>query len=180
MSTAANVTTAKPEVGGGVSVAPLGTAAPTDASTPLDSAYKSLGYISEDGMTNNNSPSSQDIKAWGGSVVASVTTERPDKFAFKLIEGLNVDVLKNVYGENNVTEEDGVIKIAANAKDLPLKSWVSDMILNEGTLKRIYLPTAKITEIGEIVYKDNEAVGYSVTVSAYPDSQGNTHYEFIE
>lgn len=45
MATEANVTTAKPKIGGAVYSAPLGTALPTDATTKLDDAFKALGYI---------------------------------------------------------------------------------------------------------------------------------------
>lgn len=65
MSNAQNVSTAKPKVGGAVWSAPLGTTLPIDAATDLDAAFKSLGYISEDGLTNENTPESENIKAWG-------------------------------------------------------------------------------------------------------------------
>lgn len=182
MSTAANITAAKPKIGGGVSVAPKGSTAPTDASTDLAAAFKSLGYVSEDGLTNTNSPSSSDVKAWGGDVVMSLLTEKPDKFKFKLIENINEDVLKTIYGADNVdsTTSSGVTKITAKSEDLPLKAYVFDMVLNDSTIKRIYVPQAKITSIGDIVYKDDEAIGYDVEITAYPDATGATHYEFIE
>lgn len=181
MSNVKNVTTAKPKVGGAVYSAPLGTALPTDAISKLDDAFKSLGYISEDGMTNANSPETDNIKAWGGDVVANVQTEKADTFAYTLIEGLNIDVLKEVYGKDNVSGDlDSGITIKANANPMEEHSLVAEMIMNGGVLKRIVIPCGKVSEVGEIVYKDDEASGYETTVTALPDTEENTHYEYIQ
>lgn len=181
MSKKDNVTAAKPKVGGAMYVAPAGTALPTDATTALAEAFKSLGYISEDGLTNSNSPESEDIKAWGGDIVLTPITGRPDTYSVKLIESLNVEVLKMVYGDDNVTGtlETG-ITVKANATDLEEHPIVVDMILRNGVLKRICIPSAKVSEIGEIVYTDADASGYELTLSCQPDADGNTHYEYIK
>ena len=181
MSKKDNVTAAKPKVGGAMYVAPAGTALPTDATTALAEAFKSLGYISEDGLTNSNSPESEEIKAWGGDIVLTPITGRPDTYSVKLIESLNVDVLKMAYGDDNVTGtlETG-ITVKANATDLAEHPVVVDMILRNGVLKRICIPSAKVSEIGEISYTDADASGYELTLSCQPDADGNTHYEYIK
>lgn len=176
-----NVTAAKPAVGGAISTAPTGTSVPTDAVTKLAAGFKGLGYISEDGMTNENTRESEEIKAWGGDVVATPQTSKTDKFKYKLIEVLSVDVLKEVFGQSNVTGDLTTgIKVQVNSKELDERVTVIDMILANGVLKRIVIPKGKIVEMSEIPYKDSEVSGYEVTVQAFPDSNGNTHYEYMK
>lgn len=175
-----NVTAAKPKIAGSVFSAPVGTALPTDASTALNEAFVEQGYVTEDGITNSNSPESTEIKAWGGAVVLTPNTGRPDNWSMGLMETLNGNAAKIAYGDSNVTvAANGDVTIKANASDLEDRSWVIDMILNGGYIKRVVLPKAKVTELGDITYKDDEAVVYSVTLNAKADAEGNTHYEYI-
>lgn len=178
---ATNVTTGKPKVGGAVHWAPLGTTLPTSASDTLDEAFLDLGYVSDDGVTNQNSPESSTVKAWGGDTVLNLQTDRPDTFKLKLIEAMNKTVLSTVYGEDNVTEdESGNLTIKATAGEMPSGSWIIDMIYKGNRAKRIVIPNGTISELGDLVYKDDEAVGYDVTITDVADSNGVYHYEYIK
>ena len=179
METVTNVTAGKPAAGGAIYRAPLGTTLPTDATTALDAAFVSLGFCSDDGLTNSNSPESDNVKAWGGKNVLALQTDKPDTFKFKLIEVLNPNVLKAVYGDDNVTGTLATgITVKANADEPEEACWVIEMVMRDGAVTRKVLPDAKVTELGDIVYKDDEVTGYEVTLLAMPDATGQTHYEY--
>lgn len=175
MSTQANVSVGKPKIGGAIYVAPAGTTVPTSATETLGSAFTCLGYISEDGLSNTNTASTEEIKAWGGDVVLRPQTEKPDTFTATFIESLNVDVLKAAYGSDNVSGTLATgITVKANSKELPSCVWVTDMVLNGNCLERIVIANGQVTEVGEIVYKDDTAIGFPLTITAYPGGWADT------
>ena len=180
-NTASYVSTGKPNISGAIYRAPLGTTLPTSATESLDEAFVCLGYVSEDGLENSNEMDVSEIKAWGGMIVYRSLNGLTDNFAFTLIESENVDVLKAVYGSANVTTTaagDTLIKV--KAEDPQEAVWVFDLALRNNKAKRIVIKDGAITARETITYNDSDAIGYGITVSAYPDSNAETHQEYLE
>ena len=178
--TATNVTAAKPAAGGAVYRAPIGTTLPTNSTTALSNAFVALGYCSQDGLSNSTSITTDNLKAWGGDTVLTFQSEKDDTFSFTLLEALNADVLKTIYGEANVSGSLAAgISVSSKAEEPTEYVWVFDMITRGNSTKRIVIPDAKITDLGEISYSDTDAVGYQITLTAMA-KDGVTHYEYIK
>jgi len=176
------VTAASPRTTGVVYRAPAGTTLPTDATSSLSSAFVSLGYLSEDGFTNNYERSSEDIREMGGAVVLTVQTETTDKFQFKLIDALAPEVLKAVYGDSKVSGTLATgIDVTVDGSEAEESVWVLETIMRDGALQRIVIPDGKVSEMGEVAYRRNEAVGYDITITALLDSvAGFNHKTYIQ
>lgn len=178
---AKNTTTAKPNRGGSVWRAPLGTELPTTATEELDEEFVELGYCGDDGITEEISTETQDFTAWGGDTVDSEITSKTVTVKMKLIEALNVNTLKAVFGEENVTGDlTNGIHVKINTKDVEESSWVIDMIMRDNTIERIVIPDVKLSELGEIAYKHDEQVGFEVTLKALVDENGDAQHKYIK
>ena len=181
MPSASNVSVGKPKVAGAIYYAAAGTTLPTDATTALAGAFTELGYVSEDGVTNSMAIDSDNLYAWGGDLVCPIKTGFTDTFTFTLIESLNVDVLKAIFGSTNVTGTlSNGISVNINDKYLTAQVWVVELVLKGSHVKRIVIPSGTITEFGDVVYKDDEAIGYEITITCSADSSGNPHYEYLK
>ena len=179
-TSAANVAVGKPNlaVSGGVLVAPLGTERPTSFDGPYDSAYVSVGYVSDEGVTESSERSTEEIRAWGGTKVRTVQTEFGTTLSLTLIESRNADTLKLVFGEDNVTSSNGEITIKRNEKVLPHRQFIIDMLDGDNS-RHLDVGYGQVTEVGDISYVDGEAISYELTISCDPDDNGDTLIERV-
>ena len=175
----ANVTAGKPKESGGVYRAPLGTTLPTDATTALGQAFVGLGFVSDAGMTQVYNHQSTDIKDWGGSTIYTTEEGLTDTYQFNMVEAINAEVLKVFFGDDNVTGARATgITVKGNSKSVPAACYVFELAVANGGYRRIVLPNAKPSTRENVQYVGNDVVGYGVTLTCYPDAQGNTHYEY--
>ena len=176
---AANVAVGKPDlaVSGGVLVAPIGTTRPTSLAGPIDPAYVSVGYVSTDGVTETSERSTEEIRASGGQKVRTVQTEFGTTLSLTLIESRNAEALKFVFGEDNVdTSTAGEIVVKRNEKTLPYVQLLVSMLDGENS-SHLDVGRAQVTEVGDVVYTDGEAISYELTISCDPDDNGDTLIE---
>jgi len=156
-------------VTGGIFVAPVDTALPTDPDEALDSDFDDLGYVGDDGITESQSADVTDIVAWQNSaVVRKVQTSHDLTYAFTLIETKS-EVLENYYGPLT----GGAVEVTGDM--LGRKAWVIDVIDGDHEI-RVVIPEGQVTERGDISYANGEAIGYPVTITAYPDESGVKAY----
>lgn len=158
--------------------APPGTAAPADSTTPLDPDYIGLGYVNEDGVTENWDDSVDDIIAWqNATTVRSSTTESTLSFELTLIQTRG-SVLEMFHRGSTITEPTaGNYELEVKPITADPSAWVLDVI-DGGKLIRIYVGNGEVVERGEVMYANGEPVGYPVTLRAYPDSDGNLCVKF--
>lgn len=163
-------------VKGGIYAAPIGTALPTDATAALPEGFKALGCLSDEGYSLTRDRSTDDIRRWGGQIHRTVQTEFSETLKFTFIDADNAEVIKAVYGEDNVTTSGGKTTIKHNGD--PLTPCVFAFEMKDGKKhRRFVVPNAQITETEDVTYSHSELVSYGVTVTAYPDEDGNCAFE---
>lgn len=183
-STAQNVYAAMPQATGALLRAPIGSTGPADAVTALDGAFVDLGYIGEDGFTESNSRDTDKKKAFGGTTVKVLQTDYTATVSFTFMESLNADVLKTVFGEDNVTvtaatsSSGAEIKVKKNKKVLEHASYVIDT-LDGDAVRRNYIPDGQITEVDDVQIVHTDTIAYTVTIEAFENADGDNIIEFI-
>lgn len=178
------VTAAKPRsAAGSIFSAPRTATVPTDPFTELGPEFISLGYLSEDGITNGVESDTETVTAFGGDTVLTIKTSHQETFTFRPIEK-NAAVLAATWGQDNVTEVDDpalgkYLAVAHTSQDADDRIYVIELSLNGGRVERLVIPNGKVTEIGENAIVHTDAQGHELTITAATDSKGVTAYEYI-
>ena len=177
------------KVTGAIKHAPVGTTLPTLASiakagVTLDEAFTGNEYVSEDGLTLSPSMSTTNIKDWSGAVVRKLLEEFDGTLAWTMIS-TNAESLGVAFGQGNIQTEaatnlHGNQVAAALGAELPEEqSWV--FLMKDGDARIvIVVPKGQVTEVGEVNFQSNAAVGWPVTLSSYPDANGKSIYIYTD
>lgn len=177
-----NVGVAKGKAGGYAWVAPLGTALPTNAKDALDSAFKSLGYISTKGVDFKSKTSTKEIKDWSGSLVHSSVTSYEETCTAEFLESRE-SVLELYYGAQNVqttSDDNGTsTTIKHNSTFSAPVCLVFESSITATKLRRDVIPVAVVSERGDETLDSTDALTYKPTIKCLGNEQGDVHYTYF-
>lgn len=162
----------------------LQSTAPTHAGDILPQEAVDAGYVSDDGLELTVDRSTNDIKDWSGTIVKKILETFSGELKWTQLE-TNEQSLKNFAGESNVkvtksTSSTGTrITVEVKADELPHKSWYFKM--KDGNARiLIFVPDGQVTSTDTITFSGTDAIKWPVTLSCYPDKQGNSIYILLD
>ncbi|QWT18097.1 hypothetical protein KPC83_02920 [Collinsella sp. zg1085] len=174
-----NVSAIKGIRGGYIFTAPVGTPLPTDCWSKLDAAFSVLGFLSEDGYTETREGDSEELKDMNGDLMAEEQTSLVESAQFTPAE-IKAETLKIMYGDDNVTDENGLITVKHNANSATTRSYALDLVLKNGRRCRRVVPNGQSSELDDLTMAASELGARAITIKYVPDEHGNTCYEYIE
>lgn len=163
---------------GGVLTGSEAAVLPVDAEATL-TGFSALGLIGEDGLSETADRSTDQVRAWGGSLARTLQTEFGLSYTFQFIE-TNPAVLREIHGVDNVTSGTTAnsLAIKINKDQLPIKPYVFEVKDGDNRI-RIVIPRGQITAVGDVTYSHNDIIRYEVTLTCYADEAGNEAYKYI-
>lgn len=175
----ANVSAGKGVKGGYIFSAPTGTTLPADITTTLDAAFKVLGFISEDGYVESVDEDANDIVDMNGDLMDSASSNRVESAQVTLAE-IKAETLRRQYGDQNVTDANGIITVKHNSNSHPTFAYVLELVLKNGRRWRKVIPRGQSSELDDLTIASSELCARALTIKYLTDADGNTCYDYLE
>ena len=187
----ANVSTIRGVKGGYCFSAPVGTAgAPTATNYRAadwlsggnpPAGWECLGYIVEDGFTENPNRDT-------GDAIRDINLDKLDTASGVADESCTVGfrevkshVLGTAYGHANVTDANGTITVAHNWGQADEHyQYVFLLIMKNGRAWTKYVPDGQVTDVAERTFNKTTAADTQVTISYNADENGNGCFDWID
>lgn len=161
---------------GHVLVAPVGTAAPTDVTTPWGSGWYDLGYLNEDGPTLTPSIDSNDIMSWQSATPVRKSISRTYEIGVTLIQ-TNAEIVRLAFGGGEITETNGVFHyVPPPASEIDERAFGIE-VQDGQVIDRWIWPRCQVTDVGDIQFQRTEATPWPLTVSPLTPASGVPIFE---
>lgn len=170
---------------GGVWIAPFGTALPTDVDTPLDNAFKNLGFISDKGVKVKIDDQTKTIDVWGGDEIGTLRDKFAIEYSFELFQVLSADVNAAIFGAANVSTAAATalhgkrIATMINMKLPPKCSLVLDAFYEDKAVRQV-APCCQRAGIADVTLVHNAPMTFEPTFKALRHTDGNHVLQYTD
>lgn len=158
--------------------APIGTTAPTDTTSPWDNAWDSLGLLSEDGMTESRSDTTDDKYAWGGILVRTTRSKHKRQIKIAALED-NPVVWELLNPGSSAATVGGTTTRTVNVPNTDIRAFGLELIDGD-VIKRRVIPRCEVIEVSDIKASDSEMEAKEFTINVYPDGDGVLYIDITD
>lgn len=157
-------------LGADVYVAPVGTTAPTDTTTAFSATWKAIGLMAEDGLTEGNANTTTTLFAWGGILIRNVKSKHVRTFKVIALED-NATLFALINPGSSEALASGVTTRTVKVPSTNPQAFALEF--KDGAItKRILIPRAEITDVGDTKYSDTAIASHELTITVYPTAAG--------
>lgn len=160
---------------GEISVAPVGSTPPADASTALDTSFKGLGYDTDNGVTVSRSMNTNDIAAWQSMApVRRVVQDQAFSLAAEFMQS-NPTVASLYLATGAFAATTSVPTDYGAAADVNAAIIERSVVMEymDGSVKyRVYIPKAQVSANGDQTLSRTAAVLYPLLFTALAPDTG--------
>lgn len=166
------------QTAGGLYVAPIGTAIPEDVDEPLDPLFKSLGYVSSDGVTISIDGSTTPIEVWSGERIGSLRDAFSIEYSMSLYQVLSPHVNATIFGDGSVStaaataDRGNRMRVAISSRMPKIMSLVLDAFFEDKAIRQV-CELVQMSDIDDITLVHNEPMAFQPTFSVFRGSNGN-------
>jgi hypothetical protein len=143
---------------------------------------KHLGFVGAEGIDEKEDRSTKSIFDWGGDTIAKPQENFGLSITFTLMEFLNPEVAKAVYGTSNVTATAATstagsrLAITQTSDQLEMSTWLLDTFAPGGKRVQKFYPLGRIESKDTLKWARTDVLASRVTVVFFPDTTGRYGY----
>jgi len=154
----------------------VGTAAPTDATSPLDNGWVDLGWVSQDGLELEIDEDTNDVYGYGSQQkIRTLITSSNQSITVTFME-TNQRVLEVYHrlplNSLSAPDEDGAFEFSTGAATTARYAFCLDMV-DGSNHKRAHMAEVEVTARESMTIQAGEVIQYGVTLSPLPQADGN-------
>ncbi len=166
-----------------VSVAPVGSTLPTDATSALDAAFDEVGLVSDSGFTRGRTENVTEVFDAAGRKVRTFRSQSARTFTFTTLEdNETVRTLTEpgaLVDTTDPTETSYTVHDAPPARRAVVLEFDDTNTAGDAITRRVVIEEAEVVPSGQPVLVDGQIEGQEFTVSTMKNAAGVHYVEYV-